>query len=64
MSDFQAERQRRLGVLPDGELRALVAGMVDPTGQNLKVAQSTAEAIIRLVRANTTCIGDMDRGCY
>jgi hypothetical protein len=51
------------GVLPDEQLAPLIASIVDPTGQTTDAAER-AQNIIRLVRANTTCIGDMNRGCY
>jgi hypothetical protein len=57
------EEKRFLGLLPDSQLAQLIAGIVDPTGQTADAAER-AQNIIRLVRANTTCIGDMNRGCY
>lgn len=57
------EEKRFMGLLPDDQLAQVVAAIVDPTGQTAD-AGDRAQNIIRLVRANTTCIGDMDRGCY
>lgn len=55
--------QLRYGTLPDDQLARLVAAIVDPTGATSDAVER-AENIIRLVRANTTCLGDMNRGCY
>lgn len=60
MSDYYA---LRYGLLGDDQLAQVVAGIVDPTGRT-DDAVERAQNIIRLVRANTTCIGDMNRGCY
>ena len=57
------EEKRSMGLLPDDQLAQVVAAIVDPTGQTAD-AVDRAQNIIRLVRANTTCIGDMNRGCY
>lgn len=54
---------REWGVLTGAELAQRVAGIIDPDG-SLDDALTRAENIIRLVRANTTCIGDLNRGCY
>jgi hypothetical protein len=59
----QDEEKRFMGLLPDDQLAQVVAAIVDPRGRS-KDAVERAENIIRLVRANTTCIGDMNRGCY
>ena len=53
----------RYGTLPDDQLAQLVATIIDPTGQTSDAAER-AQNIIRLVRVNTTCLGDPDRGCY
>ncbi|MGW9031490.1 hypothetical protein ACWGQ5_47250 [Streptomyces sp. NPDC055722] len=60
MSDSSA---LRYGTLPDDQLAQVVAAIVDPTGQS-EDAVDRARNIIRTVRANTTCLGDMNRGCY
>lgn len=60
---MSCETYRQWGVLTDAELAQRVAGIIDPDG-SLDDALHRAENIIRLVRANTTCIGDMNRGCY
>lgn len=60
---MSCETYREWGVLTDAELAQRVAGIIDPDG-SLDDAAHRAENIIRLVRANTTCIGDMNRGCY
>ncbi len=57
------EEKRFLGLLPDDQLAQVVAAIVDPTGQTTDAVER-AQNIIRMVRANTTCIGDMNRGCY
>lgn len=63
MSDYQYSTLPGYGALPDDQLAQVVAALVDPTGQTTD-ATERAQNIIRLVRANTTCIGDMRRGCY
>lgn len=60
MSD---EQHRMWGVLTDAELAQRVAGMIDPDGA-LDDAEARAKSVIALVRANTTCLGNLDRGCY
>lgn len=57
------EPYRMFGVLTDDELAQRVAGIIDPEGAS-EDAEARATNIIRLVRANTTCIGDLNRGCY
>jgi hypothetical protein len=57
------ETYRKFGVLTDDELAQRVAGIIGPEGTS-DDAEARARNIIRLVRANTTCIGDMNRGCY
>jgi len=54
---------RPWGVLSDAELVQRVAGAIDPTGDRTGV-EDIARNVIKLVRANMTCIGDMERGCY
>lgn len=53
---------RPYGVLSDAELVQRVAGAIDPMGQ-LDGVEDIARHVIKLVRANMTCIGDMERGC-
>ena len=54
---------RPYGVLSDAELVQRVAGAIDPMGQ-LDGVEDIARNVIKLVRSNMTCIGDMERGCY
>lgn len=54
---------RKWGVLTDQELVQRVAGIIDPMGE-MDDAEKRAEGVIRVVKANVTCIGDMNRGCY
>lgn len=54
---------RPWGVLSDADLVQRVAGVIDPAGEREGV-EGIARNVIRLVRANMTCIGDMERGCY
>lgn len=60
---MSSDPHREWGVLTDAELTQRVAGIIDPDG-TLGDAEARARNVIRLVRANTTCIGDMNRGCY
>ncbi|MFE2969891.1 hypothetical protein ACFXKC_40740 [Streptomyces sp. NPDC059340] len=59
------DTDRPWGVLTDEELVQRVAGIIDPAGLDaLGDTEERARNMIRLVKANTTCIGDMNRGCY
>lgn len=60
---YRYSTMKGYGALPDDQLARLVAAIVDPTDQTMDAVER-AQNIIRLVRANTTCIGDMRRGCY
>ncbi|MBD0743576.1 hypothetical protein BG418_18555 [Streptomyces sp. CBMA152] len=63
VSEYRYSTMPGYGVLPDDQLVLVVAALVDPGGHASDAAER-AQNIIRLVRANTTCIGDMNRGCY
>jgi hypothetical protein len=54
---------REWGVLTDEELKQRLVGIIDPAGETAD-AEQRALHVITLVRSNTTCLGDMDRGCY
>lgn len=58
-----SDERRPWGALPDAELIQRVAGIIDPVGA-MDDVEARARNVIALVRANTTCIGDMNRGCY
>lgn len=50
-------------LLSDAELVQRISGALDPNFR-LPGADEIARQIIKLVRDNTTCIGDPERGCY